>query len=286
MENKNDLLNKVVKVVYFDENSALDYLDIRYKGRYKIEEANENKKSKRRKRRGEAKFGLGAKLSKLISIISFNGEVNAEYSAERERSNDNLIKSSVSNTILTGFLEELSEYIIEFDGYKLKMLENSFAYMKSFTPFLKLLEQDSLNVDNSAGIKLNSLDDILTESKGYYEFVAKKKGKKDIVLRFNNSALKNNYRFNDFNNMNITSYGIKVGTIDRNSIDMDGFFESFKNDSTIDSEEIIDIYKRFDRDENQTGKEETEGNQSETEPNHDLLDLYDVVLAGVKYVKS
>ena len=61
--------------------------------------------------------------------------------------------------------------------------------------------------------------------------------------------------------MNLTYYGIKVGTCTMNQLSMENEFKFEKKKSEIDVTEIV------------TGKK--------SEDKNDLLDVYDVVLGGV-----
>ena len=80
-------------------------------------------------------------------------------------------------------------------------------------------------------------------------------------LRFNINAFKNSYSLADLSKMNLTYYGIKVGTCTINQLSMENEFKFEKKNNEIDVTEIV------------TG--EKDENQDE------LLDVYDVVLGGV-----
>ena len=91
----------MIKVVYFDDYSATDYLNI-YDGGSKMKTSEEIKdKSKEFASKTSAK--LFAKLSWLPFI---GGEAETGVSADFSYNASSLLKTTLSNTVLTDFLEK------------------------------------------------------------------------------------------------------------------------------------------------------------------------------------
>ena len=82
------------------------------------------------------------------------------------------------------------------------------------------------------------------------------------VLRFNLKAFKNNYNLVDLSKMNLTFYGIKVGTCGEDNLSIDKEFVFQPTAEKVTAEDIIEGKTSADKDEKK-------------------LDVYDVVLAGV-----
>ena len=59
------------------------------------------------------------------------------------------------------------------------------------------------------------------------------------VLRFNINAFKNSYTLADLSKMNLTYYGIKVGTCTLNQLSMENEFKFEKKKNEIDVTEIV-----------------------------------------------
>lgn len=89
--------SKLTKIVYFDEQTALDFVEIRDKGRYIREIENENK--------GDASITTeaSAKTPKLLSIFRLNADIHASIEAQK------IVRSTISNTILTDFIEKAEQ---------------------------------------------------------------------------------------------------------------------------------------------------------------------------------
>ncbi|HBL8476960.1 TPA: hypothetical protein LTU91_003108, partial [Listeria monocytogenes] len=97
--------------------------------------------------------------------------------------------------------------------------------------------------------------------RGYYQMLLGSEPVPKTVLRFNINAFKNSYTLADLSKMNLTYYGIKVGTCTMNQLSMENEFKFEKKKNEIDVTEIVTGEKNEDK--------------------NDLLDVYDVVLGGV-----
>lgn len=244
----------MIKVVYFDNSSAIDYLNI-YNGGKKIQ-TDEEIKNTTEKLSAQANANISAKLSWL----PFFG-ANAKTGIEAEiNSNDNsLVKTTISNTILTDFIKksEIDTRLIKFKGFKLTPYKNSITFFKMFTPYLKMIKTDFES--NGVTFDLARMDESFEGGKGYYELIAKrmKDGKEEkYIFRFNITAFRNNYSLTDLIKMNLNYIAVKVGTAYENMLDIE-------KEINIEQQTISSAFEIY------------EGEQKE-------LEVYDVILAGVE----
>lgn len=242
----------MIKIVYFDDGSATDYLNI-YDGGNVVRTSDDivNQNSE-----------LGTKVtSKLFAKLSWlpfvGGEAEVAANAALSLNSSSLIRTTLSNTVLTDFLGKVKDddkRIIRFDGYKVKAYKNSIAFFKMFTPYLKITKSDFTS--EGFTFDLSRMDEAFESGKGYYELIAEKNDKRHI-FRFNIEAFRNNYGIADLTKMNLTYHGIKVGSADVNLLDINKEF-NFEQ-GTINS--AFDI--------------------EELQLNPDELEVYDILLAGI-----
>ncbi|MGN4875746.1 DUF6414 family protein [Bacillus cereus group sp. MYBK120-1] len=258
------------KIIYFDEASALDLIDIKNKGR--SEEILQSMVEKASKFGGEGAFGTGW-LDNLTTGIT--GSLKAGLS----RNKRNIIFTNITNTILTSFLELLynpkpkkGDKEIQLETIKvndLSILAESATYLKSITPFIKILKEDfgkntlQSDIEN---FNFYKMDEILESAKGYYELVAVDGDSKKSIVRFNLDGFRNNYRLQDLQLMSLTLYGVKVGEATEASLN---FMYEIQPKKDVNSESL-----GFDAFEN----EKNEKPSSEK----DNLDIIDIILAGVE----
>ncbi|MCY7990978.1 DUF6414 family protein [Bacillus haynesii] len=249
--------NTFLKVVYFDENSVLDYLDTLKDGRY--EEITKEVINKASKIAAEIDIKNQGKISipfLVKSLFNLNG------TAFSSRDKTSVLNTTLTNTILTTFLtEENLENIKKFTGYTLNIEEKSFTYLKIFTPIIRAYRVDEET--EKVPIDLSILDEVMERAKGYYEMVGTNSEKtEEVVMRFNLSGLRNNYRLNDLIKMNITLYGVCVGKCKRSDLWMENELRSSNQENDID---LL-----------------AEQDESTTPTNDKELELYDILLAGVE----
>lgn len=246
----------MIKVVYFDDLSATDYLNI-YDGGEKIQTKNKiEEKNKELASRTSAK--LFAKLSWLPFL---GGEAETSANVDFSLSGSSLIKTTLSNTVLTDFLNRAADddRICIFNDFKVKAYKNSIAFFKMFTPFLKITKSD-FTTDEGFVFDISKLDEAFTNGKGYYELIAENSTDgllKKYIFRFNIVSFRNNYSIADLSKMDLKYYAVKVGKSE---------------------EEMLDISKEFNLEQKSINSAfdiiENQGSSNE-------LDVYDVILAGV-----
>lgn len=262
--------NKICKIVYFDEESITDYIQIIKGG--KLEKTTQllDKSDKEGKTEAEAGVSIGTKgffkgLLGLEAKAEINSELNATFNTNR------MVKNILKNTILTDFISLIdkeddnkkSNSINKFKGYKLTVPKDSVTYMALIAPYLSMIS----NSDISAGefnISIDKLDSTLKNAKGYYEFVGVSNAD-TIIFRFNIDSFKNNYKVTDLMKMNISIYAIKVG---KSTIDKLNFNNEFEIDNAFENKDNPDYDNKNNNEKNDDASE---------------YDVYDVLLAGVEF---
>jgi len=261
----------MLKVIYFDESSALDSLDQAHSGR--IQEITKDMVDKANELSGGAEFEAKAKTS-LFSFFKLGGGIDTK--GQFSRKGTNILTTTLTNTILTSFTELLdtdfvdSKRFVTLEQYKLKIVPDSFTFLKTITPFIKVytnqadvvVQSDSGNANDSQNFDFSLFDEVLENAKGYYELLAVK-GDDRKVVRFNLDGLRNNYRLTDLQKMDLTIYGIKVGTCTEGELN---FTEEIGEGS---SEETSSGFDAFEKE-----KEDTKNSEVK-------LDIIDVILAGI-----
>lgn len=244
---------KMTKIVYFDELGATDYLTITGELTEKIiEEFNKDNKDT------EAKAGVkGWARASFWPLIGGSAEGNVK--AGIEKSNSVIMKTTISNSLLTDFLEKKGEDIVELSNYYLEPYPNSIAFFKMFTPYLKMFPEDFPT--DGTPLDMHKMDETFEYSKGYYEMIANPKveeeNKNKKILRFNINAFRNSYTIADLTKMDLKYYMVKVGRA---------------------NEDSLDISKEFNMDESLVSLKDLKNEKSGDE---EVLDVYDVILAGV-----
>jgi hypothetical protein len=244
---------RMIKVVYFDEESASDFLDITAGGK---EVATSEEVAERTK---EAHTEVEAKLIAKLSWLPFLGaSAEANAGAGLSASGRSILSKTLSNTILTDYLAkaEKEQRLKQLRDLRVTAPKDSMAFMKMFAPYMIALKTDDSTVD------LSRLDEALSGAKGYYELIGEhnESGAK-CVLRFNIGAFRNNYGLTDLSRMELVFHGVLVGQTVESSLSM-----AAEMSQQYDSGEL-------------SGLDLVDGADASTDSR---LDVYDVVLAGVE----
>lgn len=243
----------MIKIVYFDEESASDLLDIVAGGK----ETSSKELSKNRAAEIEAEASVKA-AARFNWLPFFGGSAEASVAASASTIGHSILNKTLSNTILTDYLNKVNELdgVRQLTGLTVSARNGSAAYMKMYTPYLVMLNQDEMPVN------LAELDNALLSAKGYYELLGQDVDGSKCILRFNIRAFRNNYGLVDLGRMRLVFHGIQVGAATESSLMM-------QVEMTSESESIP-----------LTGLDIVDG--TSTKPNK-FLDVYDVILAGVEY---
>lgn len=268
MIKKEEGTSQIYKIVYFDEDSVTDYVQIVAGG--KLEKTTEllNEKGK------SASAGTSASISGGISgvfraLLGF--EIKAEADAEMGISlnTNRMVKNILKNTILTDFINlmETKDGIIKkFQGYKITAEKDSLSYIIMISPYMTMLRGGKGLEAGDFNISIDRIDNAIKMGKGYYEFIGEKENE-CIVLRFNINSFKNNYKISDLLKMDLTIYAIKVGKTSLGQLNIN-------NELSLDENLTI---KKDNPSYSKTDVRESSNIDVDAE-----LEVFDVLLAGVE----
>lgn len=251
--NDTDTPATMIKVVYFDEESASDYLDIAAGG--KSAATSEDVKDRTTNLHGEVETRLAAKFSWLPFL---GGSAEAGGGVDISSAGQSILRKTLSNTILTDYLAKADgdARVTQLRDLRVTAAKDSMAFTKMFTPYMVMLKLDDLPLD------LARMDDALTGAKGYYELLATGPGGSKLVLRFNIKAFRNNYGLTDLGRMRLVFHGILVGQTTEAALSMQAEMTGGADGPTVTAVELVDGVNAH---------------------NDDMLDVYDVMLAGVEH---
>lgn len=266
--------NQLCKIVYFDEESITDYIQIVNNG--ELEKTSELLSDTVNNAKGTTSINGKIGMSGLIKALLGN-ELSASANAEADASytNERMVKTIVKNTILSDFISVITkgevQAISKFSGYKIDAPKDSFAYVALISPYFGMLKGANIPA-GEFNISTEKLDNTIKSAKGYYEFLGIKEGDNEeensIIFRFNMKSFRNNYKPTDLLKMNLSIYAIKVG---ESTKDMLNFSSEFNiNNTIVDNPSYEEVT---------TNTHENERNDIEQK-----LDVYDVLLAGVEYI--
>ncbi len=250
----------ILKVIYFDEEAAIDYITISDGGKMINEIINTQQEIDTSKLESDTSIGLKLPFLnwfKLQTKIGMNANINGV--------NDEIVKTTLNNSILTDYLKKANtdNKIKKINGYQIIPIKDSISYYKMYTPYMLLIKKE-LNDKISNEVDITKIDEVLKETKGYYEFLAKKNDEK-IIIRFNIKSFKNNYKINNILGMNLLLYGVNVGLSKISDFSIEKEFEQ-NNTKEITADEIL-------------------GEKNNNILEEEKLKIYDIILAGVTYEK-
>ena len=261
--------SKLTKVIYFDESSVTDYIQIIEGGHLvkTTELLNCDTDNGEAKVGGELSVGISSLFKNLIGI---GAKAQTNSKLETSFKSETLIKTILQNTILTDFLdivESGKSHISVFDNIKIKVIKDSLSYVIMISPYMKMFKGDGLNLNTDLDLSIDivKMDDSIKLAKGYFEFEGIQNNTA-VILRFNIDSFKNNYKISDLLKMDLTIYAVPVGKVDRKNISI----VSEINAATSDDE--LSSYDNPKYGETETEKETASEN---------ILTVYDVLLAGV-----
>lgn len=243
---------RIIKVVYFDEVSATDYITI-YNGGNIDWTSTENKE----------------KLAEMLTQIEIQAKggfdifgilksmVSGKAGGKLDASTSNLVTSTIKNSLLTDYIDlaENDRYIKRFDNNKVYAPEDSISMYKMFSSYLNIVPEGEIPID------INALNHALLGERGYYQMLLHDNDDDKYVLRFNINAFKNSYTLADLSKMNLSYYGVLVGEVAEEQLSLEKEFEFEKEEEKPDPKKAL------------TG--------GPSENTNEFLEVYDIVLAGV-----
>jgi hypothetical protein len=243
----------MLKVVYFDDQTASDYLDITAGGNSATTTQHVQTRTT------DLHAAVETKVAAKLAWLPFVGaSADAGAGVDAGRVGQNILSKTLSNTILTDYLEKANgdDRIQVVRGFRVSATEGSMAHTKMYTPYMLIARTEE------HGIDLARLDEALEKAKGYYELLATSQDEADdqLVLRFNIAAFRNNYGLADLGRMELTFHAIRVGRT---------------TDLTFGIEDPLER-----RNAPPTASELLDRTEPSTAP---ALEVFDVVLAGVEH---
>lgn len=261
-------LSKLTKVIYFDESSVTDYIQIIEGGQLvkTTELLSGDIDNGKAKVTGELSVGISSLFKNLIGI---GAKAQANSELETSFKSETLIKTILQNTILTDFLDIIGNnesHIEVFNNIKIKVIKDSLSYVIMISPYMKMFKGDGLNLNTDLDLSIDivKMDDSIKLAKGYFEFEGIQNNK-SVILRFNIDSFKNNYKISDLLKMDLSVYAVPVGKVDRKNISIV---------SEINAATSYDELSSYDNP--KYGKDGTDN----ATVSADILTVYDVLLAG------
>lgn len=201
-------------------------------------------------------------LKKIMTSLqdSLNLSNNTENILHIEKTSSE--ESEIFNTTLTDFLKKISEttMISKFNNIKLELEPDSLSFLKSYSSIFRILKPEAFEEEIFKPLNLANMEDFLNSCKGYYEVIAIDKNNEEIesIFRFNLESFKNKYQLSDLLKMNLIFYGILVGEMRKEELDISKMFDNEKKEITLEDIQ----YNSFD--------------------NENSLKIFDIILAGVE----
>jgi hypothetical protein len=224
-------INALLKIVYFDEQSASDYLDISAGGRAAATS------EQVRERTVELNADVAAKVAARLSWLPFiGGSASVETSAEVSRVGESILKKTLSNTILTDYLKVSTgdDRIQHLQGYQVEALESSMAHLKMYTPYMVMARTEG------PGLDFAKMDEAFSNAKGYYDLLATSlDGSAAFILRFNLRAFRNNYGLTDLVRMGLTYHGVEVGRARASELTMKAEMAPRRKTGPVTAQELL-----------------------------------------------
>lgn len=255
------------KIVYFDEGSVTDYVQIVAGG--KLEKTTElldlDNDNGEADVKAEASVGISGIFKSLIGVgakAETNANVNISYKSE------SLVKTILQNTILTDFLDlakDESLGIKKYNDVEIKVIKDSLSFIVMVAPYLKMFKDGAFKLDSDLNLSVDmiKIDDSIKMAKGYFEFEGIS-NQESIILRFNIESFRNNYKVADLLKMRLSIFAVPVGKVERKKLSITSEL-SMAGSSIGESE--------YDNPEYGIDEENTK--------EEDCLMVYDVLLAGV-----
>ena len=240
-----------IKIIYFDEQAAQDYLDITNGGRLDWTKEENKKRAAEILTEIEAHAKGGFNILEVIKS-SLSGNINAKGSGEIAH----IFDSTIKNTLLTDYLDKVKDApdVKKFNRCVLYAPATSASMYKMVSSYLTIVPKEQMPIDME---KLNSA--VLSE-RGYYSLLVD--GDDKTVLRFNIKAFSNNYGLADIGKMKLTCYGVSVGECEIDDLSIENEFGPVKKNEVVTAESVVD--------------------GADIEMPKNKLQIYDVVLAGVE----
>lgn len=164
MKNNNIEKTEFLKIVYFDEAAAQDYVDVTNGGRLDWSTQENKEKIAKIVAEIEAQAKSGFNILNYIKA-TFQGKVDASASAELTSAFDKTIK----NTLLTDYIQAASkdEHVKKFENSGVYAPENSVTLYKMVSSYLTIVPKEEMPID------MEKLNEAILGERGYYDMLLK-----------------------------------------------------------------------------------------------------------------
>ena len=132
---KHENKRKILKVIYYDENAAMDYVTIMNDGNITIEEINKAIEGKD----NETEVNGEASIKKsFLKMLNFSVGVKSDVATHS--SNEKIVNSTITTNIMTEFIKlaDKDDNIEKLVDLKLDIDQDTATYLKSMFPYLSL----------------------------------------------------------------------------------------------------------------------------------------------------
>ena len=152
---------KMIKTIYFDEQSARDYIDVVNGGRFDWSAAEDKERIAKIIAEIEAEMGSGFNLFSWLKA-SVSGKISGEYDREAKR----VIEAKMTNTLLTDYIAiaHTDKNISHFTDV-VYAPPKSISLYKMYSPYTIIVPKENVPID------LEKLNEALDGARGYYEML-------------------------------------------------------------------------------------------------------------------
>lgn len=268
-----------VKIIYFDEGTAADYMQITSGGELKKTTEFVTNVSGETGLDVDLDVNVGKKKSGVSSLFKaltgFGIDASIHGNADVEAKKDKIAKTILENTLLADFVDLIDTdsrkkkessknhtAIKQFKNMQLYPQVNSFSYFMLMAPFFTMIN-GQMPIDFDEGqvfnLDITKIEEAISRGRGFYEFIAiDENDHKEKIFRFSSVAFRNNYTMSDIAKMQLSLYAVHVGSIDKNKLDISREFEF-----------------------NAISKDRIEYDEKVEEKATREIDVFDVILAGI-----
>lgn len=221
--------DNLVKIPYFDEEAAQDYLDMCNGGH--LDWSTDENKERLGKIIGEIEAEVGGGINVLAMLkAAFQGKGEMGYFSIVSK----VVDSKLQNTLLTDYLARANrdDNVHKFESVTVAPYPNSFTMYKMFSSYLTVVPKEQMPID------MEKLNQAILGERGYYEMIVDD-GKEKSILRFNINAFRNNYNLADFMKMKLTYYGVPVGTLILENLKIENEFKHMNKTEKISAEMVL-----------------------------------------------
>jgi len=143
----------IVKIVYFDEGSAADYVQIEHGGALDNVTTLLDQASSSGTAGVQGEASAKTKLLKALFGVGVSGDIEGSFN--KSFVSGTIVKSIISNTVLTDFLntvessESSTSSIVELDKLRIEKIPGSISSMTLLTPYFSMFRNGQLGFNRS-----------------------------------------------------------------------------------------------------------------------------------------